>query len=159
MFHNFQKHLITLFRNHLSIGPKASDFGAQRPVALSLWQAFNRAKSTNKRVLHIIFGMAPTLDYEEDLHKLASEFREFKTILNKRSIEEIEQAQKEIREEVIRQAGKFDKDFLETNCHVQRFDFFCEYLGSFLSELREGPVCRRMTKMQKKQVLMNLREE
>ena len=65
IFHNFQKHLITLLKKHISI--EANTFGDSelKDLALALFQAFRKSKLSNKRMLHIIFGLPATIELEE----------------------------------------------------------------------------------------------
>jgi hypothetical protein len=58
MFHNFQKHIITLLKKCCRFGTSTFVDSERYPVATALWQAFIKLKSSNKRVLNIVFGFA-----------------------------------------------------------------------------------------------------
>lgn len=74
---------------------------------------------------------------------------EFKIIRDKKTSEEILIAQEMIRHEVIHQAEHLDKAYLELHCSVSRLDLFYEYFKSFIQEIKEGPMTKRLTKKQK----------
>lgn len=57
IFHNFQKHLITLLKKHFRIGVKTFEGREECQLAFALWHAFSKTKSYNKKILHIIFGI------------------------------------------------------------------------------------------------------
>jgi hypothetical protein len=58
-------------------------------------------------------------------------------------------AQDLIRAEVVSQSRAVNRLLLEANCNVSRLELFWEYFNSFINELREGPMVKRMTKEQK----------
>ncbi len=56
IFHNFQKHLITIIKKLVSVNERT--FGEQKngKLARSIWNAFLRSKSKSKKVFQVIFG-------------------------------------------------------------------------------------------------------
>jgi len=49
-----------------------------------------------------------------------------------------------IRNAVINQAQHIDIDFLKSHCSVERLELFHEYFHSFVEELKEGPIAKRI---------------
>jgi len=64
-----------------------------------------------------------------------------------------------IRNAVINQAQHIDIDFLKSHCSVERLELFHEYFHSFVEELKEGPIAKRMTKRQKQGVINSIKRK
>jgi hypothetical protein len=103
VFHNFQKHLITLFKKQISIGDKNIRVSEHRDTVLALWKAFRKYKEANKKILYVIFGITSTIRMDEQLSSLASKSKEFENLRSQHIMEAIESAQQTIRDEVISQ--------------------------------------------------------
>lgn len=81
-FHNFQKHLLTLLKKVICI--KKSEL-VQLPFgnrAYDLWRIFLSLKSSSKKNLYIIFGIAER-ENETNLRKTAETIPELQRLLNK----------------------------------------------------------------------------
>lgn len=75
IFHNFQKHLITLLKKYFRVGHKTVEGAEENQLAFQLWQAFIKTRSYNKKILHIIFGIQGTSQLQSELDSLAHEFK------------------------------------------------------------------------------------
>lgn len=93
IFHNFQKHLITLLKKHITMDSTTFGDSELKDLALALFQAFRKSKLSNKRMLHIIFGMPATHELEDELELLAAESKEFRQIKHKKPTADIIRAQ------------------------------------------------------------------
>jgi len=51
------------------------------------------------------------------------------------------------------------KSLIEINCQVNRFEEFYEYLRSFMIEISEGPMKKRMTKIRKHELIRKLKDQ
>jgi hypothetical protein len=90
---------------------------------------------------------------------LAAESKEFRQIKHKKATADIVRAQEMIRSEVISQAQHIDRTLLESHCSVERLELFHEYFHSFVEELKEGPIAKRMTKRQKQGVINSIKRK
>ena len=97
IFHNFQKHLITIIKKLVHIGEdtfEGYDCGA---LARSLWEVFLKCKGQSKKIFHLIFGVASHSSTEHELAKLVEAFPTFQPLLVEHSTMDIECAQELIR--------------------------------------------------------------
>lgn len=74
IFHNFQKHLITLIKKFIVLPLVTSAEGTGASLMVRVWTAFKKTRSFNKKVLHMVFGVCETGKAEEELRKLAHEY-------------------------------------------------------------------------------------
>lgn len=71
MFHNFQKHLITLIKKFIVLTNDDADGLKINGLAIALWAAFMKTRSFNKKILHMIFGVQENLQESGEFSKLA----------------------------------------------------------------------------------------
>jgi hypothetical protein len=64
VFHNFQKHTITLLKKCCRFGTNTFKGLEHGQVAAALWQTFIKIKSCNKKVFNIIFGFPSNCQLE-----------------------------------------------------------------------------------------------
>lgn len=60
IFHNFQKHMITLLKNFIRFDDIMTEDGPSQQLAKEIWQAFKKTRCFNKKCLHLLFGVAST---------------------------------------------------------------------------------------------------
>jgi hypothetical protein len=155
IFHNFQKHLITLIKKFINF-QNSNSSARLSPLALALWDCFMKTRSFNKKMLHMVFGVFETPKSPSELHKLSQEFPLFRNIVDTHPFELVAEAQGQLREAVVQQAMSLSRELLESSCNVNRFHEFYEYFTSFAAELRSGPMTKRMTKTRKHFVVEKL---
>ena len=103
IFHNFQKHIITLFKKHCKFGYRSFPDEQNGKCAFSLWQTFLKMRTSSKKIFNIIFGFSQTIHLEANINLLAGEFKEFRTIKDKHGIGQIVKAQELLRSMVCRE--------------------------------------------------------
>lgn len=81
IFHNFQKHLITIIKKLVNIGEMTFYGYGNHKLAFNLWKTFLASRGTSKKVFQITFGVSNTTRREEELIKLGEMFPEFKVLL------------------------------------------------------------------------------
>lgn len=155
IFHNFQKHLITLIKKFINLQDSNASTRLS-PLALHLWDCFMKTRSFNKKMLHMVFGVFETAKSPSELPKLSQDFPLFRTIVETHPWELVAAAQGELRAAVVEQAMGLSREVLESSCNVNRFHEFYEYFTSFAAELRSGPMTKRMTKTRKHFVVEKL---
>lgn len=74
IFHNFQKHLITLIKKFIVLPIDDSDRLRFSDLALVLWAAFMKTRSFNKKILHMVFGLQESIKESGEFFKLAEEY-------------------------------------------------------------------------------------
>lgn len=120
IFHNFQKHLITIIKKLVTIDELTFNGFGNHKLALDLWKTFLTSRSTSKKVFQITFGVSNTNRQLEELVKLGEMFPEFKLLLTQHTIEEVEYAQELIRREVASQARRLSKTDVIARCRVHK---------------------------------------
>lgn len=147
MFHNFQKHFITLLKKYCSVTPKTFETELQYgKCACILWQTFLKMKTCSKKILNVIFGFSSSIHVETNLNLLAGEFREFRTIKDKYGVDHVVRAQRLLREMTCARMSGISREEMGLKCRVDSFDIFYPYVSWFMDRLREGEVNRRISK-------------
>jgi uncharacterized Fe-S cluster-containing MiaB family protein len=121
VFHNFQKHLITVLRKVVSI--KKAEL-SQQPSgnrAIDLWKIFVNLRSSSKKSLYIIFGTEGR-ENETSMKYMAQSIPELQRLLSKYSLRQIEEGQEALRKVVSRQISALSKSRLEQECKMKRID-------------------------------------
>ena len=97
IFHNFQKHLITIIKKLVHISRDTFEGYECGPLAADLWAAFLSSKGQSKRIFHLIFGVASHTSTDLELRKLADAFPAFQPLVAEHSYLDVECAQELIR--------------------------------------------------------------
>lgn len=74
IFHNFQKHLITIIKKLVLIDDLTFNGFGSNKLAVDLWKTFLASRSTSKKVFQITFGVSNTSHPQEELVKLGEMF-------------------------------------------------------------------------------------
>lgn len=74
IFHNFQKHLITVIKKLIQINELTFEGFESSELAVELWQTFMRGRSQSKKIFQMIFGMTGQGRAQEELDKLTDMF-------------------------------------------------------------------------------------
>jgi hypothetical protein len=72
VFHNFQKHLITVIKRLVHFSKDSLGNHHLGQLAFSLWLAFCKTRSQSKKICHIIFGVPNPSKRQAELKKLAA---------------------------------------------------------------------------------------
>lgn len=56
VFHNFQKHLITLIKKFIHLPKNSLVFEPFGPIAHNIWHQFMASGISNKKMLNLVFG-------------------------------------------------------------------------------------------------------
>lgn len=80
-------------------------------------------------------------------------------MLSRYGLKEIEGAQGLLRSIVGKQTQSLRREQLEQLSKVKKFDEFERYFKSFVEEISEGGITRRMRKVRKEKLLLGGREE
>lgn len=74
IFHNFQKHLITIIKKLVNIHELTFHGYPNHHLAFDLWKTFLMCRSSSKKVFQITFGVCNTNRQQEELLKLGEMF-------------------------------------------------------------------------------------
>jgi hypothetical protein len=148
IFHNYQKHIITVLKKYCRFGPLTFSQNQYGKAANSLWQVFLKMRTCSKKIFNIVFGFSASLHLETNINLLAGEFKEFRTIKDKHGIEAIIKAQELVRTKVCEELSVVPREMLASSCRVNNFNVFYLYVLWFLAMLKEGEVNKRITKQQ-----------
>jgi hypothetical protein len=152
IFHNYQKHLITLLKKIISISKNELVHVPFGSCAYSLWRVFLNYCVFSKQSLYIIFGIDEK-DNEKVLRAMATNIPELHKILRRCEMKVIVQAQELLRRVVHSKASLVERSKLEVECKMKNFAMFYSYFTGFLKELGEGVISRRLCKSKKKNLL------
>lgn len=119
LFHNFQKHLVTLLKGKIRLAERQMLRRAEGKLASDLWDYFSRTTRVTKRFLKCLLGHVET-DLEHTRSKYYQDYRNLLEHFSDYNQEDIAVAQRYLCREIVRQGRKLLEENMIEEARMQK---------------------------------------